>query len=193
MGDCESAFRFWWRDTRLGELPKSLPPMSGHGNTGGSGIPMAFSSNKIPNSPYPPADSSPMSPTGYTFPYPTTFLPVPYHTNTTLPALSSEVIPLARSQRNVSVSIPLLGDGLSGIETMDVDATNSLPSLHQLTSLGVSLQSDGLLLYVSQASYEPGTSPLSSWIPILGYPEMNATGRAGKTQAHQRPLDLFEK
>ena len=29
----------------------------------------------------------------------------------------------------------------------------------------VQVQSEGLLLYVSQASYEPGTSPLSTWVP----------------------------
>ena len=29
----------------------------------------------------------------------------------------------------------------------------------------VQVQSEGLLLYVSQATYEPGTSPLSTWIP----------------------------
>ena len=132
-----------------------------------------------------------MSPTGYTFPYPTTFLPIPYHTNTTLLALSSKVIPLARSQRIVSVCIPHLGDGLSGIDTMDVDATNLLPPLHRLTSLDVPLQSDGLLLYVSQASYEPGTSPLSSWVPIVGHSEMDATG--GVTKGRDRPLDLFEQ
>lgn len=28
------------------------------------------------------------------------------------------------------------------------------------------VQSEGLLLYVSQATYEPGTSPLSTWVPI---------------------------
>ena len=31
------------------------------------------------------------------------------------------------------------------------------------------IQSDGLLLYVAESGYEPGTSPLSSWIPIVGY------------------------
>lgn len=193
VGECESAFRFWWRDTRLGELPKILPPISRLGNTRGSGMPKAFSSNKIPNSPFPLIDSFSTSPTGYTFPYPTTFLPVPYHINTTLLALSSKVIPLARSQRNVSVCIPHLSDDLSGIDTMDVDATNSLPPVHRLTSLDVPLQSDGLLLYVSQASYEPGTSPLSSWVPIVGYLEMDATGGGCKTRGCNRPLDLFEQ
>ena len=66
---------------------------------------------------------------------------------------------------------------------MDVDG--SLPPLQALTSLPVNLESDGLLLYVAQASYEPGTSPLSSWIPIAGY-ESGASGG-------ERPLDLFDR
>jgi len=31
------------------------------------------------------------------------------------------------------------------------------------------IQPDGLLLYVAESSYEPGTSPLSSWVPITVY------------------------
>ncbi|KIJ23060.1 hypothetical protein M422DRAFT_276440 [Sphaerobolus stellatus SS14] len=41
---------------------------------------------------------------------------------------------------------------------------------------------DGLLLYVSQASYEPGTSPLSLWIPIKPLYE-----------AQESPLAIFER
>ena len=43
---------------------------------------------------------------------------------------------------------------------------------------------DGVLLYVAEASYEPGTSPLSSWIPIAGH------------DTHRYPnysLNLFER
>lgn len=29
----------------------------------------------------------------------------------------------------------------------------------------VQVQSEGLLLYLIQATYEPGTSPLSTWVP----------------------------
>ncbi|KZP13407.1 hypothetical protein FIBSPDRAFT_960581, partial [Athelia psychrophila] len=105
---------------------------------------------------------------------------VPYFTNTTLPFLSAHIIPLARALRAVSVDVPLLFAPAE--PTMDVDG--SLPPPQALTSLPVALQSDGLLLYVSQASYEPGTSPLSSWIPIAGY----ETGVGG-----DRPLDLFDQ
>jgi snurportin-1 len=66
-----------------------------------------------------------------------------------------------------------------------------------LTSLPVNLQSDGLLLYVAQASYEPGTSPLSSWIPISISSDaedkdldLDGTSSSGDTS---RPLDLFER
>ena len=101
-----------------------------------------------------------------------------------LPFISSHIIPLARSLRHVSVDVPitLAPEGLAS--TMDVD--NSLPSPPILTALSVELEADGLLLYVSQASYEPGTSPLSSWIPI-GY--RGGTSCAGS----RRPLDLFER
>ena len=40
---------------------------------------------------------------------------------------------------------------------------------HLVKPMAASIQPDGLLLYVSEASYESGTSPLSSWIPITGY------------------------
>ncbi|KZP28165.1 hypothetical protein FIBSPDRAFT_917757, partial [Athelia psychrophila] len=87
VGDCETPFRFWWRDTRLAELPRSLPPSS-----------TTASSFKYPS------DRSAVS-TGYQFPYPTTFLAIPYFTNTTLPFLSAHIIPLARALRAVSVDV----------------------------------------------------------------------------------------
>ena len=43
------------------------------------------------------------------------------------------------------------------------------------------IQPDGLLLYVAESSYEPGTSPLSSWIPIVGY-EKEEQDQGGKTK-----------
>lgn len=172
-----SIIRFWWRDTRLAELPRSLPPSNSSGS----------SFSKVPQ-----VASLTLS-TGYQFPYPINFIPIPYFTNTTIPYLSSHVIPLARSLRLVSVDVPLSSEpGQESVTTMDVD--DSLPPLQTLTSLAVELQSDGLLLYLSQASYEPGTSPLSSWIPIT---ESNAGARDSDTMAsstqENRPLDLFER
>lgn len=53
----------------------------------------------------------------------------------------------------------------------------------QLSSeIEIEIESDGLLLYVSQASYEHGTSPLSTWIPVVSY-------SPGKPS----PLSIFEK
>lgn len=74
---------------------------------------------------------------------------------------------------------------------MEVD--DALPIPPMLTSVSVALESDGMLLYVSQASYESGTSPLSSWIPITGYSEEpDGTDSVCQTGSH-RPLDLFER
>lgn len=51
------------------------------------------------------------------------------------------------------------------------------------------VQADGLLLYVVEASYEPGTSPLSSWIPIRGYDDDASLGELSR----EGPLDLFQR
>ena len=80
---------------------------------------------------------------------------------------------------------------------------------HLVESMAASIQPDGLLLYVSEASYESGTSPLSSWIPITGYdkdlgkekdPEeeekeradVNMDGEKGSS-GKEGPLDLFQR
>lgn len=62
-----------------------------------------------------------------------------------------------------------------------------------LTTVPVHVTSDGLLLYVSHASYEEGISPLSCWIPIRpvtipGEQEINDT--KGESNG---PLDLFQR
>ncbi|KAG6913710.1 hypothetical protein DXG01_004756 [Tephrocybe rancida] len=143
VSDCESAFRFWWRDTRLGELPPSAPP--------------AFH----PRGP---------DATAYTFTYPTTLLPVPYHTDTTLSFLLTHIIPSVRLPRSVDIVAPP-----RTTEGMDVDT-----AMHRREE---TVEPDGMLLYVKAASYEAGTSPLSSWVPIVSYdgPE------------HESPLGLFER
>jgi snurportin-1 len=194
-------YRFWWRDTRLAELPRSLPPSNPTGPSSSA------SSSKPPwHSRSQSFTNSPSTLKIYHFPYPTSFLPIPYHTNTALPHLSSYIIPLARSVRLISVDVPLTSPPPSSTHeptspSMDIDNSNSASTLPPppmiLTSLPVNLQSDGLLLYVAQASYEPGTSPLSSWIPIsidsdteekdLDLDGPNPSGNAS------RPLDLFER
>lgn len=78
------------------------------------------------------------------------------------------------------------------------------------------IQSDGMLLYVAEASYEAGMSPLSNWIPIVGYEktqkagetkeevkrekenldgeskDMGGAGPLKKLDGNNGPLDLFE-
>jgi len=48
------------------------------------------------------------------------------------------------------------------------------------------------LLYIAEASYEAGTSPLSSWIPIAKYEEdrMSTTDPSASTDG---PLDVFNR
>jgi len=190
-------YRFWWRDTRLAELPRSLPPSNptGPSSTSTSKTLWHSRSRSFTNSTL----------KAYHFPYPTSFLPIPYHTNTALSHLSSHIIPLARSVRLVSVDVPLTSPPPTSAHelvspSMDIDnSTSTLPPPPPmiLTSLPVNLQSDGLLLYVAQASYEPGTSPLSSWIPISISSDaedkdlyLDGTSSSGDTS---RPLDLFER
>ncbi|TFK47555.1 hypothetical protein OE88DRAFT_1665745 [Heliocybe sulcata] len=150
VGDCETAFRFWWRDTRLSELPPMpLPPSA------------------------PPAENT--ASISYCFPYPIALLPVPYHTDTSPGSLISSIIPSARATRYVPIHIPTPHSF-----PMDIDMQfGSGNSTHPVT---FEVAPDGLLLYVAQASYEPGTSPLSSWVPIHAYDE----GREG-------PLNVFER
>ncbi|KAG7092074.1 hypothetical protein E1B28_008454 [Marasmius oreades] len=85
IADCETPFRFWWRDTRVTELPPLPPPTSAT-----------------------PASSS--TSTGgvqsYHFPYPTTLLPIPYNIDTSFPSLLQSIIPAARLTRPVEIVIP---------------------------------------------------------------------------------------
>jgi len=166
IGDCESSFRFWWRDTRLSELPLSRPP-----TTPASSIVLQGSA-KTSNAPI-----------GYHFPYPTTFLKIPYYTNTTFTHFLSAIIPRARSSYRAQISLPA---GPSDTEVMDIESsqfTGPAPRTEQ-----VEINPDGLLLYVAQAIYESGTSPLSSWVPLVApvADEITVTEQSS-------PLDVFER
>lgn len=162
--ECETPFRFWWRDTRLSELPVLPPPANasepGEGAT---------------------------APPQYCFPHPATLLPIPYHTNTSLTHLLSALIPLTRAPRTVVVTKRVVSAPHAG--GMDLDAPTSVADLEEAP---VQLRSDGLLLYVAQATYEPGTSPLSSWVPLVAY--TNAKPEAGVAEhAPESPLNVFER
>ncbi|KAF9476804.1 hypothetical protein BDN70DRAFT_881919 [Pholiota conissans] len=206
VADCEAGFRFWWRDTRLAELPQ-IPPPSFHFVS----LPSSSASTGTITLPHKGNDeaSNSQSPRYY-FPYPTTFIPVPYHSNTNLPTLDTHVIPAARSVREVPIvlpssihssSFPSRNSAESTIVRaegeMEIESTTSCLNPSGINGSDTALmpttafvQPDGLLLYVAEASYEPGTSPLSSWIPIRGYDETDNTVEGVKRQG---PLDLFQR
>lgn len=168
IADCESSFRFWWRDTRLSELPPSCPPTT-------SAPP------PIPTTRAPAQTSDP--PGGFRFPYPTTFLLVPCFTDTTFAHLLGTVIPRARSSYRTQVFVP---SGPADADVMDIESPQSPPG-HAPRASQAEIQADGLLLYVAQAIYEPGTSPLSSWVPLAS---PAADGASTETSS---PLDVFER
>ncbi|KAF8962350.1 hypothetical protein BDZ97DRAFT_1825769 [Flammula alnicola] len=238
VGECEAGFRFWWRDTRLAELTRTPPPSFHFVAPTSSSASSSPAKNVSHDQNASDVNSQPgqqQEQRQYHFPYPTTFVPVPYQTNTTLAALDAHVIPAARSVREISVSLPLstLGPthapttghvsgtsiavdhnetGLSVDTGMEVEAPlqfgapgpgtsdNSNANLTTLAPTSALVQPDGLLLYVAEASYEPGTSPLSSWIPIHGYDVSDTTvedkDRSRKSRVvtqSEGPLDLFHR
>ncbi|GJJ10424.1 hypothetical protein Clacol_004650 [Clathrus columnatus] len=154
IGECEANFRFWWRNTRLDELVLLDPVMPNRSKLD----PAATDSNKP-----------------HIFAYPVKFIPVPYHVDLSYPSLLSTTIPLSRSKQHISIKLPPALPSMGGID-MDVDYQ------HLPQSSTAEVESDGLLLYVSQASYECGTSPLSSWVPLVSY-----------TPGKPSPLSTFEK
>ncbi|TDL19635.1 hypothetical protein BD410DRAFT_727057 [Rickenella mellea] len=154
VGDCEAGFRFWWRDTRLSELHPFPPPQN-------------YTSISV--------DSESLS-SKYQFAHPTTFVPVPFYTPTTYETLVNDIIPCARTVRTVVVEVLDLGSAVNVVandeDNMQLDGRpgHIYPSaMRSISKLDAPIQPDGLLLYVAQASYEPGTSPLSSWVPIMEY------------------------
>jgi snurportin-1 len=154
----------------------------------------------------------------YYFPYPTNFIPIPYHTDTSLHLLDTYIIPFAREPRVISVDVPI-----SNAESVSHSSqtgqcsefTFQAPGSHwnlnpqinttiyqPVAPVAASIQSDGLLLYVSEASFEPGTSPLSSWIPISDSgkgkdeTELDVEEEEGtdvNMGGEKGPLDLFQK
>lgn len=101
------------------------------------------------------------------FPYPMTFVPIPYHSDMSLPNLLSVIIPMARSPRTVSIIPRRLSSSSNIGGEMEVDVQSTVgTSGRDVQRTEVQVQSEGLLLYVGQATYEPGTSPLSTWVPI---------------------------
>ncbi|KAJ7198623.1 hypothetical protein B0H12DRAFT_1165957 [Mycena haematopus] len=170
IGGCEAPFRFWWRDTRLGELSPSPPPSSHY------------------SQPFDPTDVD-VGPKHYCFPYPTKFLAVPYHLDTSLPALASHIVPFARASRFIDVAVP--ADDNPEPESMTVDQSSSREPRAAFTTRRAEVCSDGLLLYVAEASYESGTSPLSTWIPVVKYEEDPTSDAMTEPNTTDGPLDIF--
>lgn len=186
--------RFWWRDTRLAELVQTPPP--------------TFQFTAAPSASPSTSTTFPLSSNGtqsrYSFPYPTTFIPVPYHSSTSLAELDMQIIPAARSVRTVSITLPALTPSFAlkaatnapaDAGGMEIEPTFETPNITPPTASTAIVQPDGLLLYVAEASYEPGTSPLSSWIPIQGYDEHSHEGEIPVVQGGHpsNPLDLFQR
>jgi snurportin-1 len=72
---------------------------------------------------------------------------------------------------------------------MDIDNRSAKLSA-TLIPVSMNVAPDGLLLYVAEASYEAGNSPLSSWIPIARNIENHVTD---DRVASAGPLDLFQR
>jgi len=159
-------YSFWWRDTRLSELPTSRPPKT-------SAPPIASTQEGSNTS------------VGYHFPYPTTFLRIPYYTNTTFAHFLSTIIPRARSSYQAQVSVPAGHNDAADV--MDIESPQFMGPAPRIAQADI--KPDGLLLYVAQAIYEPGTSPLSSWVPLVS---PVADEMAGIEQSSS-PLEMFER
>lgn len=73
------------------------------------------------------------------------------------------------------------------MDVMDIESPQFTgPALRHVHT---EIKPDGLLLYVAQAIYEPGTSPLSSWVPLLAAPVTNEMA----SMEQSSPLDVFER
>jgi snurportin-1 len=73
---------------------------------------------------------------------------------------------------------------------IDNQSRPAKPLTTNSTPVSKSVAPDGLLLYVAEASYEAGSSPLSSWIPIA---TSHDTVEAPLSAASDNPLELFQR
>ncbi|VDC07446.1 unnamed protein product [Peniophora sp. CBMAI 1063] len=127
--------------------------------------------------PRPPPSNSTTAP--YQFAYPTAFLPISWSADTTSSTLISSVIPRARQGYTIPVMLPPADDG------MDLDGT--------LVQRSAPVRSDGLLLYVASAIYEPGTSPLSLWVPNTVWRQPTEGHMESMDEDAEPPMDVFER
>lgn len=150
--------------------------------------------SELPNFPPPNASPHPPSSHRYQFQYPNTLICVPYHLNPTISRLASTLIPLTRSERQIPIDIPIQTRPES--DAMEIEAALSGVQV-ELKREVAHIPSDGMLLYVAQATYEPGTSPLSLWIPVKAYTEERSdlaqAGTSSGAVTSEGPLDVFER
>lgn len=145
---------------------------------------------------FPPPNATSSANRRYQFEYPATLLTVPYHLDPTIHNLLHKLIPLSRATRHLPIDIPVQSRVES--DAMDIEQ-NALSTQVELIRETATVESDGMLLYVAQASYEPGTSPLSLWVPVKAYTDERAEHKSGDTQMavedvlKEAPLDVFER
>jgi snurportin-1 len=152
----------------------------------------------------------------YEFPYPTTLLPVPYDADTSLIHLLHTIIPQARASRHLNVEVPSSSklepssyqhhfsfpmETQSQQSNADMEVETTLPFPQQkpvmaLENVRTVIHPDGLLLYVANATYEPGTTPLSSWVPITAYEVAGQAAFCARKSVDpvvDPPLAMFER
>ena len=98
----------------------------------------------------------------------------------------------------INISIPSGHTAVSVCSSggdMDLDTPQDSDTGSQLQTVRIEIHPDGILLYDAQATYEPGTSPLSTWVPIRAYSE--ESWKEDKVQGMKSrgdgPLDKFER
>lgn len=110
---------------------------------------------------HPPASSSSRPPH---FSYPCTLQPVPYFPDLQdINLLQNTIIPVARS--GITLNIPLAPSDMSEDNVLENHC-----------------ESDGILFYVGESSYEPGPSLLAAWVPLVPF-----------TDGEASPLEVFAR
>ena len=131
------------------------------------------------------------------FKYPINFEPIPYSGDTKYETFVRDIIPRATTSRLLSIVVPKTEhtkEGKINQDDMDIDRTlvDDIPLDFATTE--VNIRSDGILLYVAQASYVPGNSPLSNWIPLMPLSDgTDANTNVQSTMTRGSPLALFER
>ena len=195
--------RFWWRDTRLGELVQLAPPSH-------SAPPTQTASSPSPVL---------QRPAHYIFSYPTTIVPVPFVAPTTYATLLHDVIPKVRRPSGVRVRIPAmagvsipspvveenpsLASPVSATDVPEADMQVDTPTVlfrpqappAPLQEVEATITPDGILLYLTEAAYTSGTGPLSAWVPLKAYGDPGGGKGEGDDDLAMQisPVDLFER